>query len=59
MKEPQTGKYFKFIINENRLKLIRKFNEFWVSNDLFYVIMDTDGIGKSTTILYFINFIHN
>ena len=59
IKEPQTDEHFKFIINENRLTLIRKINEFWVSDDLFYVIMGTDGIGKSTTLLYFINFVHN
>ena len=58
IKEPQTGNYFKLIINENRLKLIRKINEFWVSDDLFYVIMGTDGIGKTTTLFYFINYIH-
>ena len=59
IKDPQEGNYFKFIMNENRLKLIHKINEFWVSGDLFYVIMGTDGIGKTTTLLYFINYIHN
>ena len=58
IKEPQAGNYFKLIINENRLKLIRKINEFWVSSNLFYVIMGTDGIGKTTTLFYFINYIH-
>ena len=58
VKEPQTDNYFKLIINENRIKLIRKINEFWVSGYLFYVIMGTDGIGKTTTLLYLINFIN-
>ena len=59
IKEPQTGNNFKLVMNENRLKLIKKIYKFWESNDLFYVIMGTDGIGKTTTILYFINYIHN
>ena len=59
IKDSQTDNYFKLIINESRLKLIKKINEFWESKDLFYVIMGTDGIGKTTTILYFINYIHN
>ena len=59
IKEPQTGDYFKLVMNENRLKLIKKIDKFWESKDLFYVLMGTDGIGKTTTILYFINYIHN
>ena len=59
IKDSQTDKYFKFIFNENRLQLIRKINEFWISDDLFYVIMGTDGIGKTTTLLYFMNYIHD
>ena len=59
IKEPQTGNYFKLVMNENRLKLINKIYKFWESDDLFYVLMGTNGIGKTTTILYFINYIHN
>ena len=55
---PYVHRYFKLIINNNRLKLIKKIDDFWLSDKIFYVIMGTDGIGKTTTILYFISFIH-
>ena len=59
IKEPQTSNYFKLVMNENRLKLIKKVEDFWISTNLFYVIMGTDGIGKTTSFLFFSSYMHN
>ena len=59
IKDPKTNNKFKIIINENRIKLIEKINDFWNSEDIFYVIMGTDGIGKTTTLLLYSSYVHN
>jgi len=50
---------FKLVVDENRLKLIKKVEDFWISTNLFYVIMGTDGIGKTTSFLFFSSYMHN
>ena len=54
----QNDDKFNFIIDENRFKLFKKIEEFWISNDFFYVIMGTDGIGKTTSLLFFSSYMH-
>ena len=49
---------FKLVLDENRFRLIKKIEEFWMSSNLFYVIMGTDGIGKTTSLLFFSSYIH-
>ena len=58
IKDTKTNVKFKIIINENRIKLIEKINHFWFSDDIFYIIMGTDGIGKTTTLLLFSSYAH-
>jgi len=41
------------IIDENRIELIKKINEFLDSDDLFYQVLGADGIGKTVTLLYY------
>ena len=50
---------FELIFDNSRLELIKKITDFWESEKIFYVIMGSDGIGKTTTLLYFISFIHD
>ena len=58
IKDTKTNDKFKIIINENRIKLIEKINHFWFSDDIFYIIMGTDEIGKTTTLLLFSSYAH-
>jgi hypothetical protein len=58
IKDTKTNNKFKIIINENRIKLIEKINHFLFSDDIFYIIMGTDGIGKTTTLLLFSSYAH-
>ena len=44
---------FNFILDENRKNFIEKINKFLSSNNLFYFILGTDGIGKTVSILYY------
>ena len=59
IKYSQNDNYFKYVFDENRFKFIKKIDEFWISSDLFYVIMGTDGIGKTTSLLFFSSYMHN
>ena len=58
IKDPQNNNNFKLIINEDRFRLIKKIIDFWESKNLFYVIMGADGIGKTTTMLFFSYYLH-
>ena len=58
IKFPQKNNYFKLVIDENRFKLFKKIDEFWISKDFFYVIMGTDGIGKTTSLLFFSSYVY-
>ena len=58
IKDPQNNNNFKLIINEDRFRLIKKIIDFWESKNLFYVIMGADGIGKTTTMLFFSYYWH-
>jgi len=46
-------KDFIFILNEERIELIKKLFDFVSSQKKFYYISGTDGIGKSLSLLYF------
>ena len=52
-KSNKNEKEFKLIIDENRINLFKKINEFYTSNLLFYLIMGTDGIGKTISFIYY------
>ena len=50
---------FRLLIDENRLNFIENIDKFLESKNLFYFIMGTDGIGKTTTLLYYTSSIIN
>ena len=58
IKFPQKNNYFKLVIDENRFKLFKKIDEFWISKDFFYVIMGTNGIDKITSLLFFSSYVY-
>lgn len=49
----KSNKNFNVIIDDNRLELMERINKFFYSQDLFYWIMGSDGIGKTVTVLVF------
>ena len=55
----QSEKYFKLIIDRNRIRLINSITEFLNSKNSFYLIMGTDGVGKTRGILSFSSYPHN
>ena len=46
-------KTLNIIFDQNRVKLINKITEFLDSENKFYLILGTDGIGKTVTVLYY------
>ena len=47
------------VLEKNRIEFINKINDFLVSNDIFYLILGTDGIGKTITLLYYTSLLIN
>ncbi len=52
-KSNQNESNFKLIIDENRINLFEKINKFYDSEFIFYLIMGTDGIGKTISFIYY------
>ena len=51
---PDINKTFvEFILESNRIEFIDKINDFLKSENLFYLVLGTDGIGKTITLLYY------
>ena len=42
-----------FILEGNRIEFINKIDDFLKSKNLFYLVLGTDGIGKTVTLLYY------
>jgi hypothetical protein len=42
-----------FILEGNRIEFINKIDDFLKSKNLFYLVLGTDGIGKTITLLYY------
>ena len=45
--------FIEFILENNRIEFIDKINDFLKSENLFYLVLGTDGIGKTITLLYY------
>ena len=45
--------FVEFILESNRNEFIDKINDFLKSEKLFYLVLGTDGIGKTMTLLYY------
>lgn len=46
-------KFVDFILEGNRIEFINKIDDFLKSKNLFYLVLGTDGIGKTITLLYY------
>ena len=55
----KSEKNFKLVLDKNRLRLMDSINKFLNSDNLFYLIMGTEGIGKTITLLYFSSFLQD
>ena len=55
----ESEKKFKLIIDRNRIRLINSIEEFFSSDNSFYLIMGTDGVGKTIGILSFSSYLHD
>ena len=52
-------KTFNLLIDSNRIELMNRIDKFFISENLFYWIIGTDGIGKTITMLVYSSLVKN